>query len=97
MTRFSITFDKGLIDFTCQFIPDGCTIRVPEERANPTILPKDEEITIYTMLFEQARLKLPLDPLLCDVLTAINMSLCQMSRNGVRIVPGFFSLNKMMG
>ncbi|KAM7527736.1 hypothetical protein LguiB_031146 [Lonicera macranthoides] len=48
-------------------------VRLLEVNEEPTIDPRDGEIGIYHVLFEQTGLKLPLDPLLCDVLRQCNM------------------------
>lgn len=72
-------------------------MRIPEANEEPTTNPKDGEIGIYTVLFEQARLRLPLNHLLCKVLKRCNMALCQLSPNGVRVVLGCFTLNKLLG
>lgn len=42
-------------------------------------------------------LKLPLDNHLCDVLNLCNMALCQLSSNGIRVVLGHSTLNKLLG
>ncbi|KAM7510004.1 hypothetical protein LguiB_008879 [Lonicera macranthoides] len=89
--------NSDVIKVPCRFIPDGCTVRLPEVNEEPTLLPRDGEIGIYTVLFEQAGLKLPLDPMLCDVLRRCNMALCQLSPNGVGVVLGCAALNRLLG
>ena len=97
MSRFLISSDSALADFAQRYIPANCTVRLPEGDEDPTINPRDGEIGIYTVFFEQAGLRLPLDPLLCDVLRYCSMSLCQLSPNGIRLVLGCSALNRMLG
>ena len=97
MSRFLISTDAALADFAQRFIPANCTVRLPTEKEDPTINPKDGEIGIYTVFFEQAGLRLPLDPLLCDFLRYCNMSLSQLSPNGIRLVLGCSALNRILG
>ena len=53
MTTYLISNDAALAEGT-----EDPTIN-PEGTEDPTINPRDEEIGIYTVLFEQAGLKLP--------------------------------------
>lgn len=61
MTRYVIFGDEELSAFSQQFIHDDCMVKLPEVNDEPTVDPRDGEIGIYTILFEQLRLKLPLD------------------------------------
>lgn len=97
MIRWTIFGTEEIIVFSQQFILDGCMVRLLEGNEEPTINPKDGETGIYTFLFKQARLRLPLDPLLCEVLRRCNMTLCQMSPNWVRVVLGCADLNRILG
>ena len=96
MARYNISGDTALADFAQRFIPDNFTVRLPVGEKKPTINPKDGEIRIYIVLFEQAGLRLPLDHLLCEVLRCCNMALCQLSPNRVRVVLGCSALNKLL-
>ena len=97
MARYVIFDDAALAKFAQRHIPENCTVRLPDGREDPTVNPRDGEIGIYTVLFEQAGLKLPLDHLLCAVLRRCSMALCQLSPNGVRLVLGCSALNKLLG
>lgn len=55
MTRFPIISDEGLADFTQRS-------KVPEGMDDPTLLPRDGEIALYTVSLKQIGLRLPLDP-----------------------------------
>lgn len=52
MARYVIFDDGELAIFFQRFIPDGCTVRLPEMNEEPTIDPREGEIGIYTILFE---------------------------------------------
>ena len=97
MAIYFISGDAALAEFAQRYISDKCTMRLPVGKEEPTINPKDGEIGIYTVLFEQAGLRLPLDHLLCEVLRRYNMALCQLSPNGVRVVLGWSVLKKLLG
>ncbi|KAM7520517.1 hypothetical protein LguiB_019479 [Lonicera macranthoides] len=97
LRRYLVKGDEELAAFSQRFIPDGCMVRLPKVNEEPTIDPRDREIGIYPVLFKQAGLKLPLDPLLCDVLRRCNMALCQLSPNGVRVVLSCAALNRLLG
>ena len=97
MARYLIPSDDALAEFAQRHIPENCTVRLPEGIEDPTIDPRDGEIRIYMVLYEQAGLKFPLDPLLCEVLRCCSMALCQLSPNGVRLILGGYVLNKLLG
>ena len=86
MARYIISGDAAIAELAQRYITDNCTVRLPVGREEPTLDQKDGEIGIYTVLFEQAGLRLLLDHLLCEVLRCYNMALCQLSPNGVRVV-----------
>lgn len=52
MARYMISKDEEFVDFSQRFVPDECTVRLPEVNEEPTINPRDGEIGIYTVLFE---------------------------------------------
>ena len=97
MARYLISSDAALVEFVQRHIPHNCTVRLPVEGEDPTVNPKDGDIGIYTILFEQAGLSLPLDHLLCEVLRRCSMALCQLSPNEVRLVLRCSALNKLLG
>lgn len=59
--------DEELATFSQQFIPNDYEARLPEGNEKPTIDPRDGEIGIYTVVFEQAGVRLLLNTLLCEV------------------------------
>ena len=75
MARYIISDDAELAAFAQQHIPGNCTVRLPDGGEDPTVNPRDGEIGIYTVMFEHAGLKLPLDHLLCEVLRRCSMAL----------------------
>lgn len=97
--KYALVFSTRIDEFQEEFIPDGLIWRKCSEDENPfeEIVIIEGTYLVYISFFRAARLKLPFDSLLVDLLRQTRFHIGKLTPDTVRIVLGVAELNRHFG